>query len=117
MSKSKQIKNLYWFATTRNFTTKINQTNTHFSGLDFKILFYILNEMNDKNKVENFVNKKLCKKFYKSEQSISTSISKLRNENIIKRTNKAFEIMVNPEYFYNGGKDEQDKKIYEYENL
>lgn len=115
--QKEQDTNLTWFATTKNFTNKINDSYSKFSGLDFKILFYILNKMNYANKVTNFINKDLAKKFGKSEQSISTSITKLRKENIIKRTHNSFEIMVNPEYFYNGGNQLKKFKTNEYQDL
>lgn len=108
-------KGLIWFATTKKFTKLVSKVN--FTGLDFKILFHLLNEMDYNNKVQDFYNKELAKTFKKSEQSTSTSVSKLRKNNIIKRTKQPYEIMINPEYFYNGTNSIRKNKTIEYSKL
>lgn len=108
-------KNSSWFATTKDLTNLIIESD--FSGLDFKLLFFLLDNMNPYNKITNFRNKEIAILFEKSVQSMSTSMSKLRANNLLKRTGKPYEIMINPHYFYNGGKVSKKYKIDEYDNL
>lgn len=108
-------KNSSWFATTKDLTNLMIESD--FSGLDFKLLFFLLDNMNPYNKITNVHNKELAELFQKSVQSTSTSMSKLRANNLLKRTGKAYEIMINPHYFYNSGKTARKYKIDEYDNL
>ena len=108
-------KNSSWFATTKDLTNLMIKSD--FSGLDFKLLFFLLDNMNPYNKITNFRNKEIAILFEKSVQSMNTSMSKLRANNLLKRTGKAYEIIINPHYFYNGGKAARKYKIDEYNSL
>lgn len=111
---NKEKKNISWFAVTDNFLKDIQESSDskpELAGTDFKILFYMLREMDYNNICELPDQEKLSKKLHISKRSISSALTHLKKRQYITRDNRqARNYMLNPYYFYRGGLGPQKNK-------
>lgn len=111
---NKEKKNISWFAVTDNFLKDIQESSDskpELAGTDFKILFYMLREMDYNNICELPDQEKLSKKLDISKRSISSALTHLKKRQYITRDNRqARNYMLNPYYFYRGGLGPQKNK-------
>lgn len=111
---NKEKKNISWFAVTDNFLKDIQESSDskpELTGTDFKILFYMLREMDYNNICELPDQEKLSKKLDISKRSISSALTHLKKRQYITRDNRqARNYMLNPYYFYRGGLGPQKNK-------
>lgn len=109
-------KNLKWFAMTRKLTTKLTNT-PELTKADFNFLFFLLNEMNRDNCVVMEKQEILEKRLKLTKRTLSRSIQKLIDGNIIVKTDKPKTYMINPRYVYTGGEMQEKKFTVLYEHF
>lgn len=94
-----------WFSATWIATYTILQSNL--SGPDFKLLFFILNQMNRGNSIKLKNYKEIASTLSLGERTVSQSVKRLKDLDIITKTPRPKTFMVNPFFFYTGGKQGQ----------
>ena len=106
-----------WTAVTTNFLNFIIKDENRLTGEDIRLLFYLISklEFNSQNVIEiNQNNISIILGRHKT--SISKSIKKLKNLNIIAKINKK-EYMFNPRYFFINGTRELNTFLINYEKI
>lgn len=94
-------KKFSWFATTWFATHHILESDL--TSPDFKFLFYILNQMDRNNEITLSKYKELSETLSLGERTVSQSVKRLKDLDIISKTCKPKTFMVNPSFFYSGG--------------
>lgn len=97
----KNSNNIKWFATTINACELL--ATSGLSGNQVRILFTLLNNI-DKHNCFYVVQKELAEKIGSKKESVSRAIKAFKDLDIIKKAGVKL-YMVNPIYFYQGGRD------------
>lgn len=113
-NNNKEKNNISWFAVTDKFLKDIQESSDNkpdLAGTDFKILFYMLREMDYNNICELPDQEKLSEKLNISKRSISSALTHLKKRQYITRDSRqARNYMINPYFFYRGGLGPQKNK-------
>lgn len=100
-------KKFSWFATTWFATHHILESDL--TSPDFKFLFYVLNQMDRNNEITLSKYKELGETLSLGERTVSQSVKRLKDLDIISKTSKPKTFMVNPSFFYTGGATAQNE--------
>lgn len=105
MAKGKIPRNAYWGAIILD-SFKFLQDN-EFTGSDYKVLFYLCEYMNKEDNHVYVRQKRIAEDMKMDKGNISRSISKLRDKQLIVKSETGF--MLNPHLFYVGKPDRESR--------
>ena len=95
----KGLKNINWYATTTEGAKELSKT--FLTGSDFRLLFYLLSNINDDNQVKLNNYENIGNEINMTKTTIKKSIMNLKaNEIIAKDIDEVKTLFINPKFFY-----------------
>lgn len=105
----KGLKNINWYATTTEGAK--NLSKTFLTGSDFRLLFYLLSNINDDNQVKLNSYENIGNEINMTKTTIKKSIMNLKAEKIIaKDIEEVKTLFINPTFFYAGNHKQIEEK-------
>lgn len=101
MSRYDDPETITWFATTKNGIGKLAENvELKLTSSDFRVLFYVLSEINNDNRATLLTQTAISKKLNISVRKISEAFRRLRDAKILVKSEEVRTYFINPAFFY-----------------